>query len=301
MDPEYFVKLQQFTPHTYRDIYPAIDPTKQPSLSQKGKVVIITGASQGLGARGFAPAFAATKPKALILAARNLSKLKALAASLSKDHPDIAILSLALDISSPDSISTFYTTIKSNYGHADVLINNAAVNDVEQRLKDADPVRWWSEFEINVRGTFLMTQGFLRLLPSPDTPARIVTLTSGAAVIAFDSVSAYGIAKLALLQMTAFVALENPNVVNVALHPGVIETDMLKEAFRAVALDTPELVGGVGTWLAAWEGADRAFLSGRYVTANWDVEELVGRSEEILKGDLLKVGLSGRFGREQFQ
>jgi NAD(P)-dependent dehydrogenase (short-subunit alcohol dehydrogenase family) len=146
-----------------------------------------------------------------------------------------------------------------------------------------------------------MNQGFLRLLPSPDTPAKIVTLTTGAAVMVFDSVSSYGISKLAILQMTAFLALENPNVVNVALHPGIIMTDMAKEQFKPFALDTPELVGGFGTWLAGWQGADRAFLSGRYVTANWDVGELVGRREEILEGDLLKVRLSGRFGAEQFQ
>jgi hypothetical protein len=47
---DHFVKHQQFTPTVYRDVYPAIDPT-QASLSQEGKVVIITGASQGLGAR----------------------------------------------------------------------------------------------------------------------------------------------------------------------------------------------------------------------------------------------------------
>jgi hypothetical protein len=47
---DHFVKAQQFVPRTHRDVYPAIDPT-QASLSQKGKVVIITGASQGLGAR----------------------------------------------------------------------------------------------------------------------------------------------------------------------------------------------------------------------------------------------------------
>ena len=47
---DHFVKFQQFVSTVHRDVYPAIDPT-QASLSQKGKVVIITGASQGLGAR----------------------------------------------------------------------------------------------------------------------------------------------------------------------------------------------------------------------------------------------------------
>jgi hypothetical protein len=47
---DHFVKAQQFVGRTHRDVYSAIDPS-QASLSQKGKVVVITGASQGLGAR----------------------------------------------------------------------------------------------------------------------------------------------------------------------------------------------------------------------------------------------------------
>lgn len=47
-DPDSFVKADAFTKETYRDLYPAINPTR-PNLSQSGKVVIITGASRGLG------------------------------------------------------------------------------------------------------------------------------------------------------------------------------------------------------------------------------------------------------------
>src|SRR6266496_4541655 len=47
---DYFVTSHQFTSTTYRDLYPAIDPTL-PSNSQEGKVIVITGASRGLGAR----------------------------------------------------------------------------------------------------------------------------------------------------------------------------------------------------------------------------------------------------------
>lgn len=54
---DHFVKAQQFVPVVHRDVYPAIDP-KQSSLSQQGKVIIITGASQGLGARVCAARFA---------------------------------------------------------------------------------------------------------------------------------------------------------------------------------------------------------------------------------------------------
>jgi hypothetical protein len=64
MEPDHFVKSQQFTSTTHRDVYPAINP-KQPSLSQKGKVIIITGASQGLGARVWLPHDALPAPVVL--------------------------------------------------------------------------------------------------------------------------------------------------------------------------------------------------------------------------------------------
>ena len=47
-DPDQEVKACAFTTNLYRDLYPAIDPCR-PKLSQQGKVVVITGASRGLG------------------------------------------------------------------------------------------------------------------------------------------------------------------------------------------------------------------------------------------------------------
>lgn len=47
-DPHQATKAFAFTTNIYRDVYPAIDPS-QPELRQQGKVVVITGASRGLG------------------------------------------------------------------------------------------------------------------------------------------------------------------------------------------------------------------------------------------------------------
>lgn len=145
-----------------------------------------------------------------------------------------------------------------------------------------------------------MTQSFLKALPE-SAPARIVTLTTAAAYSVFPGLSSYGLSKLVVFELMDYVRAENPNVVAVAVHPGMVPTDMMKESFVPFAHDTPLLVSGLGTWLAAWEGPDRSFLSGRYVSANWDVEELVRRKDEIVEQNLLKMELTGKFGSEQFK
>jgi NAD(P)-dependent dehydrogenase (short-subunit alcohol dehydrogenase family) len=128
-----------------------------------------------------------------------------------------------------------------------------------------------------------------------------VTLTTSAAYEIFPAFSAYGISKLAVFELMTYVAAENPNVVAVALHPGIVGTEMTVDAFKRFALDTPELVGGVGVWLAGWNSSSREFLSGRFVAANWDVEDLVKRKDEIVAKNLLKMDINAVLGAAQFQ
>jgi len=296
---DHFVKAQQFVPTTHRDIYSAIDPS-QTSLSQKGKVVIITGASQGLGARAFVPSFAAAGAKAIVLVARNANKLKQVADTITQAHPHVETLYVPTDIADPASVAALFEEVKHKYGHADVLVNNAGIFKAVAPVKDVDHAAWWEEMTLNIRGTFLVTQSFLKQLPSPEAAAKIITLTTGAAYEVFPALSAYGISKLAVLELMTYVAVENPNVLAVALHPGVVDTEMTIESFKKFALDTPELVGGIGVWLAGWEGVDRGFLSGRFVSANWDVDDLVKRRHEIVRDELLKMDLKAKLGAEQF-
>lgn len=162
-DPDFFVKAQQFTARTYRDVYPAIDPTNS-TLSQAGKVIIITGASQGLGAKvrrntfcrlycaagltfmqGFVQAFAATGPKALVLVARNAKKLEEVAASVNEKFPNVETLTVSTDVSDPASVVALFDKVKSKYGHADVLVNNAAVFNSLASVKDDDHKVWWGD------------------------------------------------------------------------------------------------------------------------------------------------------------
>jgi NAD(P)-dependent dehydrogenase (short-subunit alcohol dehydrogenase family) len=267
--------------------------------------------------QGFAPSFAATKPKAIVLVARSADKLDEVAETINKSHPDVEVLVVPTDIADPASVAALFEKVKQKYGHADVLVNNAGVYKATSSVKNVDQQDWWAELvgylhvwsrllctdfkqTMNIHGTFLITQQFLKALPSSNTPAKIVTLTSGTAYFVIPEASAYGLSKLGVLQLMAYVAAENPNVVAVALHPGIVATGMVQPAFEKFALDTPELVGGVGAWLAGWKGPDRSFLNGRFVSANWDVENLVERKDEIVEKDLLKMALNAKMGSEQF-
>lgn len=69
-------------------------------------------------------------------------------------------------------------------------------------------------------------------------------------------------------------------------------TDLAKgmpEVMMPYLVDTPELAGDTICWLGAER---REWLGGRYVSANWDMEEVCGRRAEIEKGDLLKMRIA---------
>lgn len=100
--------------------------------------------------------------------------------------------------------------------------------------------------------------------------------------------------KFILDNLATYVAAEYPSVTAVSLHPGMVPTDMLREPFRSLFnLDNPDLIGGTAVWLC--QGRAK-FLSGRFISVNWNVEDLLGRQEEIVKNDLLKLTLGGKFG-----
>jgi len=84
----------------------------------------------------------------------------------------------------------------------------------------------WTQ-EVNAKGTMLVCRHFLRLLRTTRTmtsnratASTIINVSSVAAISPFTGMSAYGLSKLVLLQLSEYIAIENPDVVAVALHPG---------------------------------------------------------------------------------
>ncbi|EUC37904.1 hypothetical protein COCCADRAFT_32998 [Bipolaris zeicola 26-R-13] len=293
---DYYVKAMQFTKRTHQDAYPAIDPSL-PEHSLAGKVVIITGASRGIGATAMVPAFIKAGVKGMVLVASNATKLSTVEASVKEAHPEIETLTCAVDISDAQAVEKAFESIKQKFGHADILINAAGVLTGDgPKLHETNVDEWWKNFEVNAKGTYLQTRSFLSLLPSSptSTPATILTLSSWQSFFTVPAVGGYLISKFAVDALAAYVAAEYPCVTSISMHPGMVATDMLREPFRSLFNnDSAELVGGMAVWVCQEKAR---WLSGRFVSVNWDVEDLMARKGEVVERDLLRLGMRGEFG-----
>jgi NAD(P)-dependent dehydrogenase (short-subunit alcohol dehydrogenase family) len=237
--------------------------------------------------------------KGLALLATNVESLKDVEQQVKKINPDIQTLVIPTDISDGLAVASAFEQIKATFGHADILINNAGVNTDGEGvgIGDADPDAWWRQFEINGKGTFLVTRSFINQLPTPEWRGTIINLTTGAAWKGNPMMPGYSISKLVAQQQIPAIAAVHPNITAVALHPGLLDTDMLPQGMRRFDRETPELVGGVAVWLSH---PHAHFLSGRVIASQWDVGDLLAREAEIRASNDLHIDLVGKFGPGQF-
>jgi NAD(P)-dependent dehydrogenase (short-subunit alcohol dehydrogenase family) len=234
---------------------------------KKPAVIIVTGASRGLGA-GIAR-WLSQAGAHLVLAARSPISLDAL------NGPGTAT-AVATDVSDPAACRRLVDTALERYGRLDGLVNNAAVVTPLAPLASADPAEWLRSHQINLLGPVCLTRGALPALRR--SRGRIVNISSGAAVHAIEGAGAYCVSKAALNHFTAMIAAEEPEVTAVALRPGVVDTPMQtvlrrqpmasQAAFyrrlkQENQLEPPMVPARVAAWLAL---AAPPELTGRFVS-----------------------------------
>lgn len=277
------------------DTYAYIEPSR---VDLTGKYVLITGAAGGIG-RATATSYARAGASRIAIA--DLSSLDDVVqeikeAAANSKHPEPIVIPVKLDVTDRASVQAAVKPILEAFdGRLDVLINNAGYLSRSVGIPDTDPDDWWRDFEVNVKGVYLMTHTFWPLLLKSSTKI-ILNLGSIAAVSNTPLCSSYGSAKLAVLRFTEYIVQDHgegkDGILAIAVHPGGIKTKLganLPEELHDYLIDTPQLAGDTLMWLGAER---REWLAGRYVSSCWDMEELEGRREEIVKGDLLKVKLA---------
>ncbi|KAH7384986.1 hypothetical protein BKA64DRAFT_759793 [Cadophora sp. MPI-SDFR-AT-0126] len=274
--------------------YPRLDPAHLKS-EFSGKTVLITGGGYGIGVT-IAQSFAEAGVSSIILIGRTESKLQATAESLSM-FPNTKVTYHKVDITSKFDVETLFNNLENS---PEVLVNNAGVIANPVNFVDVDLDEFWDVFKTNVYGTALITQTYLRhrrdkqqRLSGPLPPAVILTLnTIGALSIRVPNHAPYAASKAALARFSEILGCDIPETTArfISIHPGVVKTDMnIKSGLVGVF---PETDGKLAGDFVAWAASEEAgFLAGRFVEVGWDVDELVGRREEVLERDLFRTAL----------
>ncbi|KAK3995186.1 hypothetical protein QBC44DRAFT_320662 [Cladorrhinum sp. PSN332] len=285
----------EVTSRIHNDTYPEIDPRK---LNLAGKSVFITGGSRGLG-RSMAISLAKAGASQIAVGAR--SDLTHLEKEILANAPDKSnppqFLGVKFDVTDESSVASAAARVEAEFGKLNVLINNAGILGRYGLIADSNPQEWWEVLQVNLQGPYLVTRAFLPLLlkAGSDEEKYIINVTSVGAHLSNPTLSAYQVAKNALLKFTTLTNVEYAGrglTAAFAIHPGNIPTDIMggpeaiPEHHKHVFVETPELSGDSIAYLVSEK---RAWLGGRYINCTWDLPELVSKEKEIVAGDKLKV------------
>ena len=210
-------------------------------LSQKGRIVIVTGSSSGIGYE--TARVLANKQASVIIAVRNLEKGNKALAKIIQQNKDADVRVMELDLANLASVKNFAENFQKNYSRLDLLINNAGVM-IPPYSKTTDGFEL--QFGTNHLGHFALTGQLLKLLISTKA-SRIVNVSSGAhnfGKLDFDDLNwekrnyaqwtAYGDSKLANLYFTyeldRKLKEQGINTVVTASHPGWTATELQRTA-----------------------------------------------------------------------
>jgi 3-oxoacyl-[acyl-carrier protein] reductase len=187
------------------------------------EIILITGASQGLG-RQFARVLSA-HGAAVALAARQTAKLKDLEDEI-RGRGGRAV-AVQMDVTDAASIGKAIDRAESVLGPVSVLINNAGIA-VEKLAVDQTEADWDSVINANLKGAYFAATEMARRMIARKQEGNIVNIASVLAFGVMKFLSPYTISKAGIVQATKAMALElagNRIRVN-ALAPGYIDTEM---------------------------------------------------------------------------
>jgi len=194
-------------------------------MSFQDKVILITGASSGIGAA--CAEYFAKEGALLALVGRNATKFQNVVKKIKESGCKIEPLVILADVST-DTKRIIDETIKK-YSRLDILINNAGFS-IRASLEATKIENYDAIMATNVRGVFLLTQLALPHLIA--SKGNVVNVSSVAGLVAFPNSIAYAMSKSALDQFTRCAALElAPKGVRInGVNPALIATDIFLNA-----------------------------------------------------------------------
>lgn len=198
----------------------------------KGKVALVTGASSGIG-RHFARSLAAEGAH-VVAAARRTALLDSLAREVSGTGGKL--VPVEMDVGSVVSIRKGIDAAEKAMGPIEILVNNAGIAH-QARAVDVTEEDFDRVFSTNVRGAFFVAQQCGARMIAAKVEGRIVNTASIAGLVTMPQLTAYGMSKAAVIQMTKALAREWARYgINVnAICPGYIATELNADFFNSEA------------------------------------------------------------------
>lgn len=277
----------------HKEPYPALTSFVSTQPLQH-KSVLITGAGRGIGEH-IAKQIATAGADRIAILGRDEGRITSAKEHFTQAFPKTTFTAFAADITDQTAVANVF---KGLGFVPDILINNAGYFPDSGPFIDEDLKDWFKGFEINVLGTAIVTQQYLRTLRNASHEIEEpIVLTVSSAVAHFrrplTGWTGYNASKTGQLRVLEYLRFEHPEVRFVNIHPGQVDTDTWAKS-KSSTPETGMTHGDVAGQFLVWVATEEAkFLSGRFAWAEWDIDELQERKQEILEKDLLLLTLDG--------
>ena len=263
--------------------------SKHHGFEGRGKTVLITGGASGIGFN-MSKAFAAAGVDRIAIVGRSQKPLEEAKATIETAHPTVTVLIYQASITDHTGMTEILQELKT----LDILILNAAVAHRRTAATEITTEEVEDAFDVNAIAAFNLTKAFLAL-PMPKSGHKtIINISTAAAHMLQPMRVGYGSSKAAgvqIMQSFASQYKDDPSVNIFSFHPGAFYTPGVAANFAqgTVKWDDEDLPAYFALWLA---GPESKLLNGKFVWANWDVDELIGLKERLEKEQaFLTIGL----------
>ncbi len=200
------------------------------SVSLKGKTVLVTGASSGIGA-ATAMEFARQGAR-LLLCARRMEKLQAMEGAL-LDAGAADVSSFALDVREREAVAAALAGLPAGWAEIDILVNNAGLSRGLTKLYEDDIENWEEMIDTNVKGLLYVTRAVVPGMVERGH-GHVINLGSIAGYGAYPNGAVYCATKSAerVLSDGLRIDLNGTPVRVTSIDPGMVETDFSRVRFR---------------------------------------------------------------------
>lgn len=197
-----------------------------PLFDVTGRVMLITGASSGLGA-AFAELLAARGAR-VVIGARRADRLERVAAQIRA--ADGSVETSPLDVTDPASIQATFDCAEARFGPVEVIVNNAGIVHLDP-LTDITDADWDRELQTNLTGVHRVAREAARRLIKRGQGGSIINMSSMLGIGTYPGLGAYMTTKAAVIQLTRAQALEwGPHGIRAnALAPGFFPSEMTED------------------------------------------------------------------------